>query len=198
MLCLVVVFNDNGQYENLKQTDMQEVNISKDIPDVILQVFKKYNDDDNFNSCVLQNIDNCIHELVYEWKKEIKCDDFILETSKNACKQSEISVDAVEKKDLLLCNSLKSGKESCEYEVALAIGYTNYDTEICKSISEVYRISCYNQIIFAQSRNQKNVTICDKLLEENDDIDSEKEFCIQEVEYIIEEEKLREKEWELQ
>ena len=57
---------------------------------------------------------------------------------------------------------------------------------------------CYNQIISAQSRDQKNATICDKLIEKNDGINSEKEFCIQELEYIIAEEKLKEEEWDLQ
>ena len=71
-------------------------------------------------------------------------------------------------------------------------GLTDYNTEVCDNLTQAYKNSCNNQIVLAESLDKKDVKICDKLIVENDERDYEKEFCIQEIAYIIEEENQQE------
>jgi hypothetical protein len=49
----------------------------------------------------------------------MNCDDFILDINKNSCIQAQMSMKAVQEKDISMCATLETGKESCEYEVAV-------------------------------------------------------------------------------
>jgi len=167
----------------------------EDLGDIMSQVSEKFLENESFHTCVKQNIDNCMINISSEAESPVSmsCDEFLLESSKESCMQTEISAKAVSEKNIELCADLSSGKESCEYEVALAIGLTDFDTKVCDNITDAYKISCNNQIVINEAQTKKDVKICDKLLSENEGEILEKEFCVNEIEYIIEEdERLRE------
>ena len=168
--------------------------IMQDLWEVVSQIPANYLKREEFHVCVKQNIDNCMMNISTqqeEWQESftMSCDDFLLEENRLSCTQSELTMNAVKEKNAGLCDSLESGKESCVYEVTLTIGMEEFDTTVCGSLSDVYKNSCNNQIIWEQARSEKDSKVCDKIIEENDEINGEKEFCINEIDYIIEEQK---------
>jgi hypothetical protein len=62
----------------------------------------------------------------------------------------------------------------------------DYNTDICSNVSDAYKTSCINQIVIYESQETRDIKVCDKLLGDDEEmLDYDKQFCIEEIGYII-------------
>lgn len=182
--------NQDTQIEwNWEQNDEESKTTVLGLPEIIANIPSKYNDNSEFRSCVERNIDSCISETASILWETVTCDDFVLESNRNSCTRAEISQKARDTKNTSLCDSLESWKESCLFEVIVAIGKENFDVKVCEQLPEEFKIDCNNHIVHLQALDSRDTKICERLLWDEENLVFEKEFCSEEINFLIEEEK---------
>lgn len=143
-----------------------------------------------FVSCMMTSTDNCISVISAGATDVFDCDTFILEDNRNRCKNTQIIQTAKNQKDIELCNDIAGEEgEYCKFEVALEVGLEQGDTTLCESLEQSYQAQCNNNITLETAKRQKDTTICNNIvsLSWEESAQGEKEFCMAEVEFLIEE-----------
>lgn len=160
--------------DSMNQYDDPATMISN-IPDV-------YKIDNTFKSCVAYNIDSCIWDFSYSNPDKTSCDDFITTSSKDNCRILEVTSKALETNDIALCKTLNSWIESCEREFIISNWVKDWNVWLCDSLLESDVSYCKNQIITLRAAQTRQVALCDDILGDW----YEKQFCIEEVEMLLE------------
>ncbi len=144
-----------------------------------------YLQDENFVQCAQQSVDQCILSTVSpDTPMSIEqCDDLMLESNKDSCKQWIITTQARESGDISLCSKL-TNPDSCKYEILVAKWITDKTLEGCSDLSEEFSVQCNNTISRSLTYSELDSQWCDTLLVEieGDDINTIKEDCKRDIE----------------
>ena len=149
-----------------------------------------YLEDEGFMQCSRQAVDQCMISSLWPDQKmsmEI-CDDMLLASNRESCKQSIVIASAREWWDISACDTLDE-PQICRYELLLTQGISREDASLCSSLSWDLKIQCNNNVLRSLARSQWNVEICDGIIvrvEDDKVLESEIDICKQEV--ILEDE----------
>jgi len=176
---------DNNQEQVINtQVDTQSVNaLVWNLPNI-------YTEDTDFNTCVAQNIDQCIADFKFQNPDATSCDDFITQDSKNACNITEITARAIQENSLDICDTLEVWVEGCKNEVAVNIWRNSWGLTACDVLSEWYINSCKNQIITQNAIIARDITLCDTLIIPEWSDEFEIDMCKEEIIMQIENDEL--------
>lgn len=178
--------------------------------DLVKNIASKFKDNQNYVQCLSRAADSCMNEtqiwenIAWTWSIfKLSCDDYILDESRESCKQQEILHQAKEKNDVSICESLSNGTvDSCQYEVIIAQTSMDSNISVCDQLKEAYVAMCKKRIITQKASISKNIKLCDSLVDISsisatgaeaeflqEDMKIERDMCKQEVEMRIEIEK---------
>lgn len=160
----------------------EELNQFSNITEMISSIPNIYSLDNSFKSCVAYNIDSCIWDFSYNYPNKASCDDFITESSKNNCKTLEVTSQALEENDISLCENLSTWTDACKLEFIISTWVQNWNILSCDSLSEGDIMYCKNQISTLRAAETRELTLCDDIVGDW----YEKEFCIEEVQMLLE------------
>lgn len=147
-----------------------------------------YKENPEFLYCAAQNVDMCIGEVASMSQEQVSCEDYILESSRVSCTDSQAFSQAVTSLDTSLCESISWDQQNCVREVITQKAIQASDSQICSGLDSDFRRSCENTVIQISAVANKDPSLCDGIVWFDDTDTMEKEFCIQEVQFMIEEE----------
>lgn len=143
-----------------------------------------YFQNESFLQCSRESVDQCIlSSISSETVLSLDtCDDLLLDSNKDSCKQNIITSQARESWDISLCNNLTKA-DSCKYEILVSRGITDKTIDVCNEVSEGLKAQCNNTIVQSLSYETLDVSWCDKYVSEFewDDLALRKENCIRDI-----------------
>ena len=142
--------------------------------------------DAGFLMCAQSNLDMCIQDTRSQRQQEIQCDEYLLESNQQNCRDSKVIESAMKVSDTTLCASLGEKKESCEFEVVSQNAIDTWNLELCNTLSEKFSLNCFNKTIYLQALSTKDIKKCDLIKAEEGDT-LEKDMCKQDVLSTIDE-----------
>lgn len=123
-----------------------------------------YTESVDFNTCVAQNIDQCVADFKSQNPDTTSCDDFITQDSRNACNITEITARAIQEESVDICDDLQVWVDGCKNEVVVNIWKKSWDVSNCEILSDWYINSCKNKIITQNAITTRDTSLCDTLI----------------------------------
>jgi len=161
--------------------------ISGSWSDLVGRIQQKHKESSNFLSCAENALDGCLWQVALEIGETVECADYILTQNRVACEDSEIMAKAIESWDASICDDMSVGKEACVWEIITQKAKSGKDAQICSSLEGDDVISCNNTVVTELAREKIDDSICDDIISYSEGDTFEREFCEQEVQFIVEE-----------
>ena len=159
--------------------------------------------------CIAQWLDLCMMEAAAFTGdgSAVSCDQFFSEERKNDCRFSEVLWQAIQSRDVGLCQNL-SGEFliRCTTQVTTILASQSWDINMCKSLETLWdQVACKNQVLTMRAIQTMDASLCDEIVVHTGDIEVdmedmpeirdadnfEKQMCIEQVEMM------RENFWEI-
>lgn len=133
----------------------------------------KFIENDSFQQCMAQSADMCIDQVRAEVNVstgnllEFSCNDYLLEENKVNCLQQETLTQALESKDVSLCEKLEDrwSQDRCKAELIIREVDKDTDISVCDQLAEVSQQNCKTRVIIQQAVMAKNASLCDSIAE---------------------------------
>ncbi|MFZ5341771.1 MAG: hypothetical protein ACOZBL_04465 [Patescibacteria group bacterium] len=132
-----------SQNDLLTGSSSSQINVSEtrnDYDGILAKIKPEYKNDQQFNSCMVNNVKNCVNDVVNTMASEKNdakiCEEMSEQFAINSCKDSIYVTQALKNKDASLCQNVILNKANCLIQVAKSTVLEKSDIKYCDLVTQ--------------------------------------------------------------